>query len=210
MSAPGVGIGALTAGLCFALFFWARFLGGTSGWLEVVLFVSGVAFLAVELFVIPGFGFVGFTGIALMLAGVVLASQEFIVPRTNAELATMATSTLTATISGVAGFIICALMVRHMHAIPVLNRLMLKPPEPVAAVAAEGKSDKPWPPDEPIVAVGDWGVATTMLRPGGKAQFGDQIVDVVADGAFLQPGVQVRVVEMQGTRVVVELASERA
>jgi membrane-bound ClpP family serine protease len=49
-----------------------------------------------------------------------------------------------------------------------------------------------------------------MLRPGGKAQFGDQILDVVADGAFLQPGVSVRIVELQGTRVVVELARENA
>ena len=34
-SAPGVGIGGLTAGLCATLFFWSRFLGGTSTWLEV-------------------------------------------------------------------------------------------------------------------------------------------------------------------------------
>jgi membrane-bound serine protease (ClpP class) len=57
---PGLGAGGLLAGLCAALFFWSRVLGGTSGWLEVVLFVAGVTFLLMELFVIPGWGFNGF------------------------------------------------------------------------------------------------------------------------------------------------------
>jgi membrane-bound serine protease (ClpP class) len=35
-SAPGIGIGGLVAGLCAVLFFWSRFLTGTSGWLEVI------------------------------------------------------------------------------------------------------------------------------------------------------------------------------
>jgi membrane-bound serine protease (ClpP class) len=205
MSAPGVGIGGLTAGLCFALFFWARFLGGTSGWLEVVLFASGIVFLAMEIFVIPGFGITGILGIGLMLTGIVLASQDFTLPTTNAELGRTASATLTTTLSALGGFVVCALMLRHMQSIPVLNRLMLQPPvgEQTATPMIDGK---PLPSQISAVLVGDWGQATTMLRPGGKAQFGDQIVDVVADGAFIQPGVQVRVIELQGTRIVVEAA----
>ena len=41
LSAPGIGFGGLLAGLCAALFFWSRFLGGTSTWLEIVLFAAG-------------------------------------------------------------------------------------------------------------------------------------------------------------------------
>jgi membrane-bound serine protease (ClpP class) len=202
LSAPGVGIGGLIAGLCFALFFWSRFLGGTSGWLEVVLFASGIVFLAMEMFVIPGFGITGILGIGLMLAGIVLASQDFTLPTTNAELGRTATATLTTTLSGLGCFVVCALMLRHMHSIPVLNRLMLQPPE--AQTVAMTVDGKPLPVPPATVDVGDRGQATTMLRPGGKAQFGDQIIDVVANGAFLQPGVQVRVIELQGTRIVVE------
>jgi membrane-bound serine protease (ClpP class) len=208
LSAPGVCIGGLTAALCFALFFWSRFLGGTSGWLEVVLFASGIAFLAMEVFVIPGFGITGITGLALMIAGIVLASQNFTLPTTNSELARMTAGTLTTSLSGIGCLVVCALMVRHMHSIPVLNRLMLKPPsvEP-AQPALVDKDGKPLPPPEPVLSIGDWGVATTMLRPGGKARFGDYQFDVVADGAFIQPGIQVRVIEQQGTRIVVEAAT---
>lgn len=208
LSAPGVCIGGLTAALCFALFFWSRFLGGTAGWLEVVLFASGIVFLAMEVFVIPGFGITGITGLALMIAGIVLASQNFTLPTTNSELARMTAGTLTTTASGIGCVVVCALMVRHMHAIPVLNRLMLAPPsvEPAAPPLVD-KDGKLLPPPEPVLSIGDWGVSSTMLRPGGKARFGDQLFDVVADGAFIQPGIQVRVTELQGTRIVVEAAT---
>ena len=53
LSAPGIGIGGLTSMLCFGLFFWSRFLGGTAGWFEVTLFVMGIAFIGMEIFVIP-------------------------------------------------------------------------------------------------------------------------------------------------------------
>ena len=71
------GLGGLIAGLCFALFFWSRFLGGTAGWLEVILFVAGVAFLAMEVFVIPGFGIAGLTGLLLVFTSILMASQHF-------------------------------------------------------------------------------------------------------------------------------------
>ena len=44
------------------LFFWSRYLGGTAGWLEVLLFVAGVTCLLLEIFVIPGFGIFGLGG----------------------------------------------------------------------------------------------------------------------------------------------------
>ena len=40
--------------LCFALFFWSKFLGGTAGWLEVTLFLLGLTCIGLEVFVIPG------------------------------------------------------------------------------------------------------------------------------------------------------------
>jgi membrane-bound serine protease (ClpP class) len=59
LHAPGVGIGAFVALVCFLLFFWSRYLGHTAGWLEALLFVAGVSCLLLEIFVIPGFGIFG-------------------------------------------------------------------------------------------------------------------------------------------------------
>jgi membrane-bound serine protease (ClpP class) len=48
------------------------------------------------------------------------------------------------------------------------------------------------------------GLAHTTLRPSGKATFGGQLVDVVSQGEFIESGAPVRVVSIEGARVVVE------
>lgn len=52
--------------------------------------------------------------------------------------------------------------------------------------------------------VGKEGRTLSPLRPAGLAEFGDDRVDVVADSEFLDAGVAVRVIEVEGNRVVVE------
>jgi membrane-bound serine protease (ClpP class) len=56
------------------------------------------------------------------------------------------------------------------------------------------------------VRVGEQGIATSILRPSGKAQFDGEIVDVITQGGFVEPGKPIRVVEIEGARVVVEEA----
>jgi membrane-bound serine protease (ClpP class) len=52
--------------------------------------------------------------------------------------------------------------------------------------------------------LGAVGVAATPLRPAGKVQFGDEFVDVVAEGGYVPPGARVQVIEIEGNRVVVK------
>ena len=48
-STPGVGLPGFASAVCFVLFFWANFLHGTAGWLEILLFATGIACLVLEL-----------------------------------------------------------------------------------------------------------------------------------------------------------------
>ena len=48
------------------------------------------------------------------------------------------------------------------------------------------------------------GVAVTPLRPSGKAQFGEQFLDVIAEGDYVSPGGRVQVIEIEGSRIVVK------
>ncbi len=209
-SAPGISIGGLVSLLCFALFFWSRFLGGTAELLEVVLFVTGAIFIAMELFVIPGFGVAGIAGALLMLAGVVMAGQSFLVPHTSRELGTLSTSLLVVTCSGAAFIAAAALLSRHFGSIPLLNRLALEPATGTDAQRDDkqaingGKRTKTSASDGPPgMDIGDWGVATSPLRPAGKARFGDQLLDVMTDGSFVEKGRQIRIVAIQGNRFTV-------
>ena len=203
-SAPGISIGGLTAGLCFALFFWSRFLGGTAGWLEVILFVSGFVFIAVELFVIPGFGVAGVTGILLIFASVVLASQTFILPETVRDWESLR-GTLFVLMGPGFAFIVGAYIITKVTGnIPLLSNLALKPPSVDEEDEFYGdKGGKAEPPAHELVQVGDWGIANTPLRPSGKAQFGDEFVDVATEGTFVNAGAQIRVLQIHGHKITV-------
>ena len=87
MSAPGLGLPGFLATLCFVAFFWSQSLGGNADWLEIIMFVVGVAFVLIEIFALPGFGVFGIGGLLMIIVSVVLASQSFFIPRTTQELA---------------------------------------------------------------------------------------------------------------------------
>ena len=63
----------LVSAICFLLYFWSQFLHGTAGWLEVLLFLGGAVCVAIEIFLLPGFGIVGITGGIMMIVSIVLA-----------------------------------------------------------------------------------------------------------------------------------------
>jgi membrane-bound ClpP family serine protease len=52
---------------------------------------------------------------------------------------------------------------------------------------------------------GQIGVTISPLRPGGKAQFGDEIVDVISQGDLVPAGTPVRIIGSSGTDVLVEV-----
>ena len=212
LSAPGLGVGGVIAAICFLLFFWSKFLGGTAVWLEVLLFLLGIVFLLIEIFVTPGFGIAGVTGLLLMIAGLLMASQHFVLPTTTRELNASLQSVLVLVGSGFA-FIGGAFAVSHYFGtIPIVSWLTLDLPESDAKDAS-GKSKAKTTADQAAkfpVDVGDWGVAESPLRPAGKAIFGQAYVDVVTDGSFVDAGQQVCVIDISGNRVVVrELEPEQ-
>ncbi len=78
--------------------------------------------------------------------------------------------------------------VRYLKHIPFLNRLMLKP----QTEDGEDGDGAPEPIRPELAALlGAIGVAATPLRPAGKTQFGDQFIDVVAEGGYVMPGTRV-------------------
>ncbi|OHB59082.1 MAG: hypothetical protein A2173_08305, partial [Planctomycetes bacterium RBG_13_44_8b] len=67
LKTPGIGLPGLVAVVCFAILFGSRFLTGMATWWEVAVFAIGIILLAIEIFVIPGFGVTGVLGIFFIL-----------------------------------------------------------------------------------------------------------------------------------------------
>jgi membrane-bound serine protease (ClpP class) len=200
LQAPGVGLGGFLAAVCFALFFWSRFLGGTADWLEVILFAIGVGFILLEVFVLPGMGIFGIGGGLLILVSLVLASQTFILPHNSYQFGRVVASIWTL-FGGVAGAILAiALLHRWLPKMPVVNRMFLEPFSPAEAdeiSRREALADY-------SELLGQQGVATTILKPGGKARIGDREYPVISDGEIIARGTRVVVVEAAGNRIVVQ------
>ncbi|MEN6457878.1 MAG: NfeD family protein [Thermoguttaceae bacterium] len=200
LHSPGTGIGAFVAVVCFLLFFWSHYLGGTAGWLQITLFVAGVACLLLELFVIPGFGIFGLGGGIMVLASIVLASQTWTgLPKNEYQLKQLETSLLTVAVAA-AGVIAFAILLRHrLPRSRFLGNMMLEPPAGDEAETIRRR--------EALVdfheLIGARGFTTTQLTPSGKARFGDALVDVLADGEVIGRGATVEVIKVQGNRILV-------
>jgi membrane-bound serine protease (ClpP class) len=197
---PGVGIFGVLSALCFSLFFWATFLGGTADWLEVILFLGGLACIATEIFILPGFGLFGITGILLVLAGLTMALTPNASMFTD-SLDTLASSATTVGTALAIFIVVGAVLARFMGTLPIFRRMMLAPPSGSSDTIDAGI-------DESLLTlrdlqVGQTGTTRTPLRPAGKARFGDTDVDVVAEGSFIPQGSVVRIVIVQGNRIVV-------
>ena len=202
------GFFGIGAALCFSLFFWSRFLGGTADWLEIVLFVFGAVLVAIEVFVIPGFGVFGLAGGLAIVCSLVLASQTFVVPHSAEEFATFSWSLGTLS-SAIVCVVIGGIFLSHfMPRIPGLRNLILTPAHETAGgpkldPAVAGRSSRTAAIEQDTALIGQAGEAFTTLRPSGRARIGGKLVDVVAEGDFLDPGTPIEVVDVAGNRVIV-------
>jgi membrane-bound ClpP family serine protease len=197
---PGIGLPGVVAALCFVLYFWAHHdqLRGHLTMLAILLFMLGLILIALEIFVVPGLGVVGISGIILVIVslGLVTLVKK---PETTQEWMEFGT-TLTTLGLGLAASVAAAFILAwYLPHIPYANRLVLVPP-----TETEEGFDEPGPTPQASALLGAVGEAATSLRPAGKARFGDDYVDVVAEGSYVAPGARVQVIEIEGNRIVVK------
>ena len=202
-----VGFLGIVSALCFGVFFWSKFLGGTAGWLEVVLFVIGFGCLALEIFVIPGFGVFGVSGVLMLLASLVMASQTFgnLEPNSDLKQLTMTMVTISASIGTVIG--LAMVMNKYLPQIPLFSQMILQPP---GASSSEFADEPRLRPEDAggshpasVMLVGQTGEVFTDLRPAGKILLDGQYVDVVSEGPYISRGQPVEIVAVSGNRIVV-------
>lgn len=197
------GILGLISALCLILFFWSKWLGGTADSLEILLFLFGLVCVAMEIFVLPGAGVFGVTGVLAIAASLVMASQTFNIvdEGQNLEEATRTLGTLGIALLSVGA--VAMTISRFLPQIPFLKHMILTPP---GAVALADPNRPHLRPEMTVTAdplLGRIGVARTLLRPSGKAEIEGRLVEVVTEGGMIAPGRAVEVIMAQGSRIVV-------
>lgn len=156
---------------------------GIAGWTPYLMLVAGVLLLAVEVFVVPGFGWAGLLGLAATIGAIILAVSPG--PEDAALTFALLLSSLT-----LLGMAVWAVGSRLRAGHPLLGGMLSK---------EEGyRASLPRPDLEGLD-----GVALTDLRPAGVAQFGDERMDVVSEAGWIPAGAPVRVLRSEGYRHVV-------
>ncbi len=198
---PGVVMPGVVSAICFVLFFWSHSqLNGQITWLAILLFLLGLVLIGLEVFVLPGFGVAGISGIVLVIGSLGLVAYGHW-PQGSEEWSAFGQRLGPFGLSILGAVILAFLLARYLPSIPYANRLILQPQD-----ETEERLESPMDSIRPelVGLLGAIGVAVTPLRPAGKAQFSDEFVDVVAEGSYVVPGTRVQVIEIEGNRVVVK------
>lgn len=180
--APGFGVAGTISLVSFGLYFFGHFVAGFANWLHIALFIIGIFLMIMEIF-LPG-GIVGAIGFISIVTGLVMAAYD-----TQQGLASLG-------IAVVITVIITVLLVKRFGVKGLFNKFIL------------GETQRN---EEGYVAPKDQrdllhkeGIALTPLRPAGVVKVDGKRVDAVSMGGFVAAGTPVVVIQVEGTRVVVQ------
>lgn len=193
---PGWGVPGTAGLIALALFFGSSYILQLATLVEILMFIGGVVLLLTEIFVIPGFGVAGISGIILIFLSIFLSligSGPFI----TFESISMAIIQIAFAI--IVALVLIFLLAKYLPKSSLFNRLVLSDAEK----AEEGFVSV----SEEQTLLGKSGVAVTILRPVGVAEIEGKRVEVVSDGEFIQPGTEIKVIKVEGMRVLVSAKS---
>ena len=197
---PGFGLPGIIGIVAFALYFFGGYIAGLSGLEWIAVFLLGLALVGLELFVFPGTVALGLIGAVLMLVALVMAMVDVYpgmpaIP-TFEKLELPLRDLFIAFVGGGAAVL---LLSRWLPRTSIYGKLVSQTASGMSTVAELEQKQKS--------RIGQVGVAISSLRPGGKAQFGDEILDVISQGDMIDKGQRVKIIGHSSTEAVVEAAS---
>ena len=192
LQSPGVGFPGMIAAVGAAAFFGPHYLLGLVESWEVVLFVIGVVLLVAEIFVLPGFGIAGITGLTAVLLALgfsLIGNVGFSFPSGQAISSAVLTLASSLVMLIIAMFSIGRMLPRSER----FSQLILEPTLAANTGHTSAITHGEW--------IGKTGEAITDLRPSGTVEIEEDRIDVVTSGEYIEKGTAIEVVSVDGARV---------
>ena len=193
LQSPGWGIPGTFGAVCLALSLGASAIVRLATMSDLLIVMVGLVLLVVEAFLIPGFGIAGVAGIGVILWGLYL----LLLPDVPVS-EEVYHSALTGLTIGIIGGIIALVLLFRMV---TKTKFWTKLTSPGVESQDEGYSTSIGLED----MVGKIGVATSDLRPSGWALLGDRKIFVVTEGEFVDKDQSIKILSVDGNRVVVRV-----
>lgn len=198
---PGVGLLGVLGVMLLGLALLHGWLVGLAEAAEILMFFLGLAAIAVEVFVLPGTVFFGATGLVCLAASLVLSNQGFVLPRTLSQDEILLDNLVRLIQLFAMTFAGTFVMWRLLPHLPIFRNLFQPAPAALSATGASTQFGATVTAAQEVL--GRTGRAATTLRPAGVMESGADRLDVVTEGEFLEVGTPVRVVQVEGNRIVV-------
>ncbi|WP_076569878.1 NfeD family protein [Salimicrobium salexigens] len=179
---PGFGIPGSIGIMSLVLFFYGHVIAGLAGLEAIILLVAGIALIIAEIF-LPG-GIAGIGGAVAIVASLLMSGQD---------LGHMAFSI------GIAIVVTIVASVLLFKFVGFQNNFFKKIVLSDSTNTSEGYVSS----RSRLELIGETGESLTPLRPSGSGVFGDERLDVVSEGSFIQAGTGIKIVKVEGSRIVV-------
>jgi membrane-bound serine protease (ClpP class) len=179
---PRIGLPGIVGLAAFLLFFYGHLVVGLANLNTIILFVVGIVLILLEL-VLPG-GIIGIFGFAAFLASFFLAAENFV---------HMGISLLIAfTISILASVVMIKVYDKKMK---FFKKLILTDSTSTESGYVSNRNR--------TELIGVIAHALTDLRPSGTIIVEDERIDAVSEGGFIKKDSTVKIVKVEGSRIVV-------
>ena len=192
IKSPGWGVPGTAGLIALTIFFGSSYILQLASVIEILMFIVGIALILLEIFVIPGFGIAGISGIILVFASLffsLIGGDPFL----DFELVSRAIIQLS--LSLVIALVLIFVLAKYLPKTSVFNKFVLSASEK----SVDGFSSHSFAED----LIGAEGIALTTLRPAGTAEINGRRVDVMTESEYVEKGKKIKVLAVHGIRVLV-------
>ncbi|WP_047981456.1 NfeD family protein [Ornithinibacillus contaminans] len=179
---PGFGVPGSIGLISLVLFFYGHFVAGLAGMEAIILLVIGIGLIIAEIF-IPG-GILGVIGIGAVIGSLFMSG------------ASISNMTMSIAIAFLVAIIASVILFRRIGLDKGIFRHVIlrdRTTTELGYVSNENRLD----------LIGMEGITVTALRPSGMAVINNERIDVISEGSFIPANAKVKVVKVEGVRVVV-------
>lgn len=199
MKTPGFGLPSAIAVTAAILYFTPLYMDGYAQNWEIIIFVIGLILIAFEIFVIPGFGVAGISGILLAATGLFLS----LIGNVDFDFEGVPTHhLLNSSITVLAGLTLSIILIIYFA-----SRIGKKGMFYKVALHSDQEGFLSVS-EEPKNLIGKTGVSATVLRPSGKVIVGNEYYDAVASQGFIDKGKPVKVIRYENSQIYVNQIEE--
>ncbi len=197
LQTPGIGFPILASVVAGILYLVPYYLNGLAANWEIIVFLVGLLLIALEVFVIPGFGLAGVSGLILTIGGlslVMINNDVFDFSFVPSEEVFIAVFT---TLIGLLG----AVIVMFFGGVRFTESNFFRR---VALLDVQNAKEGYTSNFQSRSYMGEQGTAYTVLRPSGKVLIGEVVLDASTRGEYVEEGETIKVIGEEGTSLKVK------